>query len=462
MLNSRFNSIRALTETPRLNQLNRRIRCNHTHTDLHKKPRPHKPTRNQLRPPIPFLNHLKSCRNPDEFLSIFREFSETGFKHDYPSYASLVYKLARARKFDDVETVLDFLRAHDIRCDEALFIGLIRHYGKSRLTDKAVEVFREMGKSFNCVRTIQSFNTILNVLVDNERFSDAFELFEKGRKMGFRLNSVSYNIMIKSWLENGKWENARKVFDEMLEREVEPTVVTYNSQIGYLCKKGDVDGAKNLFDDMRSKGRQGNAVTYALLMEGLCGSGRFNEAKKLMFDMEYHGCKADLVNYGVLMTDLVKRGSIDEARNLLAEMKKRRIKPDVVMYNILVSYYCKEGDAMDAYKILVDMQVKGCKPNAATYRMVVDCFCKNEDFSGGLKVLNAMLHSNHCPRVETFGDLVMGLFRSGKLDDACFVLVEMNKRKMGLETGSWDILVREVCADGDFVDGHLADVICSS
>ncbi|XP_012838194.1 PREDICTED: pentatricopeptide repeat-containing protein At1g07740, mitochondrial [Erythranthe guttata] len=457
MINSRF------SPTLLLNRLHRYIQSNHIHGgDLHKKPtkkpRPHKLTRNQLRTPIPFLTHLKQCQNPDEFLSVFHDFCDTGYKHDYPSYASLTYKLARARKFDDVEAVLDFLRTHDIRCGEPLFIGLLRHYGKTGAADRALEVFSEMGKSFNCVRTLQSFNTILNVLADNDRVSDAVKLFGDAPKLRFRLNSVSFNIMIKMWLEKGDWENAKKVFDEMLEREVEPTVVTYNSQIGFLCKRGDVDSAKRLFEDMRTKGRRGNEVTYALLMEGLCASGRFDEAKKVMFDMEYHGCKVHLKNYGVLLTDLAKRGLIDEAKSLLVEMKKRRIKPDVVMYNILIGYFCKQGAASDAYKLLVDMQVKGCTPNAATYRMVVDGFCRVEDFIGGLKVLRAMMYSNHFPRIETFCCLCIGLFRGGKIDEACFVLEEMNKRKMSLDWDSWETIVRESCADDEFVIARFDDV----
>ncbi|KAK4383552.1 Pentatricopeptide repeat-containing protein, mitochondrial [Sesamum angolense] len=363
--------------------------------DASSKSRPHKSARSQLRTSIPFLDHLKQCRDPDEFLTIFHDYYDLGYKHDYPSYASLIYKLARARKFEDIEVVLDFLKTHDIKCGESLFAGLIRHYGKANLIDKAVEVFREIGRSFNCVRP----------------------------KMGFKLNSVSFNIMIKMWLEKGDWEKARKIFDEMLEREVEPTVVTYNSQIGFLCKRGDVDEAKRFLEDMRSKGKPGNAVTYALLMEGLCASGNLKEAKKMMFDMEYQGCKVQLVNYGVLMTDLARRGLIDEAKGAVSE----------------------------AYKVLVDMQVKGCKPNAATYRMVVDCFCKVEDFVGGLNVLNAMLNSGHFPRTETFCSLFIGLGRSAKIDDACFILEEMKKRKISLDSDSWEILLRETCIDDKFV-----------
>ncbi|XP_073143803.1 uncharacterized protein [Henckelia pumila] len=427
---------------------------------LLKQPRPHKPTRNQLREAIPFLDHIKQCQDPDEALSTFHRYYEMGYCLDYPSYASIIYKLARAKRFDSVDTVLNFLRTRDVRCQEALFVALMRHYEKAQLIDKAVVLFREMGRSFNCVRTVQSFNTMLNVFVVNDRVCEAVDFFKDGLKMGFKLNPVSFNIMIKMWLGKGEWEKARQVFDEMSERELEPTVVTYNSQIGFLCKRGDVDEAKVLFEDMVRKGKRSNAVTYALLMEGLCDLGKFKEAKKMMFDMEYQGCKVELVNYGVLMSDLAKRGLINEAKGLLVEMKKKRVKPDVVIYNILINNLCKEGAASEAYKLLVDMQVKGCEPNAATYRMVVDGFCRTRDFVGGLKVLNAMLFSKHIPRLETFCSLVIGLIHSGEVNDACFVLEEMERRKMRLNSGSWEILVSESCFNHEVVTGILADIVC--
>ncbi|XP_075513942.1 uncharacterized protein LOC142549075 [Primulina tabacum] len=428
---------------------------------LLKQPRPHKPTRNQLREAIPFLDQIKQCQDPDEALSTFHRYYEMGYCLDYPAYASIIYKLARVKKFESVDTVLNFLQARDIKCQEALFIALMRHYGKAQLVDKAVGLFRELGRSFNCVRTIQSFNTMLNVFVVNDRVCEAVDFFKDGSKMGFKLNPVSFNIMIKLWLGKGEWEKARQVFDEMLERDLEPTVVTYNSQIGFLCKRGDVDDAKIFFEDMLRKGKKGNAVTYALLMEGLCNSGKFKEAKKMMFDMEYQGCKVELVNYGVLMSDLATRRLTNEAKGLLVEMKKRRIKPDVVMYNILINSLCKEGAALEAYKYLVDMQVKGCEPNAATYRMVVDGFCRIGDFVGGLKVLNAMLCSNHIPRLETFCSLVIGLIRCGEVNDACFVLEEMERWKMRLNSESWEILVSESCFNHEGVTGILADMVSS-
>ncbi|BBH04729.1 hypothetical protein Prudu_015941 [Prunus dulcis] len=125
-----------------------------------------------------------------------------GFKHDYPSYSALLYKLARSRNFEAVETILGHVRDRNIHCKDTLFIALIQHYGKANLVEKAIELFNQM-PSFNCVRTLQAFNALLNVLVDSGRFVEADEIFGRCSKMGFRPNSISYNIMMKGWLQKG-------------------------------------------------------------------------------------------------------------------------------------------------------------------------------------------------------------------------------------------------------------------
>ncbi|KAF2283393.1 hypothetical protein GH714_003841 [Hevea brasiliensis] len=191
------------------------------------------------------MTSLKEVQDPDEALSLFHEYHQMGFKHDYPSYSALVYKLARSRNFEAVETVLGYLQDSNVRCGEKLFIALFQHYGKVQLVDKAVELFNRM-MGFNCVRTAQSFNALLNVLVDNDRLVDAKELFDRSAKMGFRLNSVPFNIMIKGWLEKGDWHQA--------------------------CKRVAAEAYKVLFE-MQIGGCEANAATYRMLVDGFCQSG---------------------------------------------------------------------------------------------------------------------------------------------------------------------------------------------
>lgn len=418
----------------------------------------HHKQRRHLREHIPFVTDVKKVKDPCEALALFEDYHERGFKHHYPSYSSLIYKLARSRRFEAVETMLGHLQNRNIRCNETLFVALIQHYGKAHLVEKGIELFHRM-PSFNCFRTLQSLNVLLNTLVDCDKFSKASEIFQQANEMGFRPNSVSYNIMIKGWIKKGGWEQACNLFDEMLEKRVQPSVVTYNSFLGVLCRNGEMDTALCLFENMTQKGHRPNAITYALLMEGWCFIGKYKEAKKLMFDMEFRGCKPRPVNYGVLMTHLGKTGNIDEMESLLNEMKKRRLKPDVVTYNILVNYLCKEGRIGDAYKVLVKMQVGGCDPNAATYRIMIDGFCNAGDFDGAMKVLNVMLMSGHCPHLQTFVFLVVGLLKGENNDYVCFVLEEMEKRQLRFDAETWRILIMDACGQHVEIGNHINDLI---
>lgn len=154
----------------------------------------------KFRRPLPFVAVIKELENPNDALNLLQEYQQRGYKHDYPSYSAIIYKLARAQKFEAVDTLLYYIQRNDIRCRESLFDALIQHYGKAQLVEKAIDLFHRI-PSFSCERTRQSFNTLLNVLVDNNRLADAKNFFNRSSKMGFRPNSISFNIIIKGCLE---------------------------------------------------------------------------------------------------------------------------------------------------------------------------------------------------------------------------------------------------------------------
>lgn len=339
-----------------------------------------------------------------------------------------------------------------------MFNVLIKHYGKAKLPEKAIDLFDSI-RSFNCPAnspTLQNLNFLLDALVESgggQKGTTTAEdfLLRTKRELGIQPNVVSYNIVIKGWLAMKEVDNAYQVLDEMLNRRVNPSTVTYNMMIGFLSKNGSLEKAKALKEKMcRNGGVRPNAITYALLMEGMCREGKYGDAKKILFDMDYWGCKPKLANYGVLMSDRCRNGSYEEAKELVVEMKKRKYKPDVVTYNILVNHLCKEGRMDEAYKVMMDMELErryGVRPDASMYRMIVDGFCRIGEFEKGLGVMNTMLVDGHCPREETFRCMIGGLCNGGRWSDACLVASEMEKRKMRVDLEGWRALVGGVCLE---------------
>ncbi|OAY81999.1 Pentatricopeptide repeat-containing protein, mitochondrial [Ananas comosus] len=409
------------------------------------------------RAPHTFLAHLKSIPSPsaaaDSLLHLLGSSSSATTKPylvDYPAVSSVLLRVARARLFPLLRSLLDALRLRrgpPLR--DSLFASLIQHLGRARLPDDALRLFLSI-PSFPCADkspSTHTLNSLLHALVDNARLPEARALLARSssQQLGLRPNAVSYNAILKgccSCASHGAMARAREVLDEMARRGVRPSAATYNTLIGCAIRSKQLDAAVRLKEEMGRKGVSPNAVTYAILMRGLCSEGRFEAAKKMMFDMEYQGCAASAVNYGVLMSDRGRRGDVAGMTELLREMRRRGMKPDAVTYSILINYMCAKGRVGDAYKVFVEMQMKGaCEPSAAMYRMLVDGCCRAGEFEMGLRISTAMSATKHRLRPESLERLIRGLCQIGKVDDACFVLEQMEKMSVGLGAEGWAALI---------------------
>ncbi|KAM1306858.1 hypothetical protein ACFX15_008885 [Malus domestica] len=84
----------------------------------------------KLRRPIPFVSDVKETQDPEDALSLFHEYHQMGFKHDYPSYSALLYKLARRRNFEAVDAVLSLVRDRNIHYKDTLSLLCFNITGK--------------------------------------------------------------------------------------------------------------------------------------------------------------------------------------------------------------------------------------------------------------------------------------------------------------------------------------------
>ncbi|KAK6247003.1 hypothetical protein QUC31_018568 [Theobroma cacao] len=159
-------------------------------------------------------------------------------------------------------------------------------------------------------------------------------------------------------------------------------------------------------------------------------SPRFFDAKVIFDKSPKMGFRPNSTTFNVMIKGLLKREAFDEACCLFDEMLERNVEPSVVTYNSFIGFLCKKGEM--------------------------------ENAEGALKVLNVMFTSGHCPRLETLCQLVAGLLKCGKIDGACFVLEEMEKRKMSFDLEAWGALVRDACGGDDTNDLQTQLILVAS
>ncbi|BBH01344.1 hypothetical protein Prudu_011590 [Prunus dulcis] len=388
--------------------------------------------------------------------------------------------------------VLDRMKRERRVFIEQSFILMFRAYGKAHLPNKAVELFYRMVDEFQCRRTVKSFNSVLNVIIQEGHYSHALEFYSHvvgTTGMNISPNVLSFNLIIKSMCKLGLVDRAVQVFREMPLRNCTPDVftystlmdglckekrideavflldemqlegcipspVTFNVLINALCKKGDLGRAAKLVDNMLLKGCVPNEVTYNTLIHGLCLKGKLDKAVSLLDRMVSNKCVPNDVTYGTIINGLVKRGRAVDGARVLMSMEERGNHANEYIYSVLVSGLFKEGKSEDAMRLWKEMLEKGCKPNTIAYSTLINGLCGEGKPDEAKEVFSEMVSNGCMPNSFTYSSLMRGFFQTGQSQKAILLWKEM-ANNMRNEV-CYSVLIHGLCEDGQLNEALIA------
>lgn len=114
---------------------------------------------------------IKHQKDPLKALEVFNSVArEEGFKHTFFTYKALIEKLGYHGEFESMEKVLAEMRMNISGGSfEGIYISIMRNYGRLGQVQEAVDTFERM-EFYDCEPTVGSYNTIMNILVENTFF----------------------------------------------------------------------------------------------------------------------------------------------------------------------------------------------------------------------------------------------------------------------------------------------------
>ncbi|GMY15413.1 pentatricopeptide repeat-containing protein At4g20090 [Fagus crenata] len=402
------------------------------------------------------------------------------------TFYSLIHNYADSGDFASLHKVLDRMKRENRTFIEKSFVLMFRAYGKANLPNKAVELFDRMAVEFRCRRTVRSFNSVLNVIIQLGCFSQALEFYSRvmsSKNVDIEPNVLTFNLVIKALCKLGLVDNAVEVFREMPVRECTPDVFTYgtlmdglcredrideavslldemqmegcfpsaptfNVLINALCKKGDLARAAKLVDNMFLKGCVPNEVTYNTLIHGLCLKGRLEKAVSLLDRMVSSKCVPNDVTYGTIINGLVKQGRALDGARVLISMEERGHRANEYVYSVLVSGLFREGKIEEAMNLWKEMKEKGCKPNTVVYSAFIDGLCREGKLVEAKEVLSEMVNEGCVPNAFTYSSLMKGFFQMGDSHNAILVWKQMSNNNCTRNEVCYSVLIHGLCGDG--------------
>ncbi|RZC50743.1 hypothetical protein C5167_019170 [Papaver somniferum] len=348
-------------------------------------------------------------------------FKSGSYKQGDSTFYSLLMGYADSKDFVNLEIVLDRMKRERRVITEKVFIYIFKACRNAHFPDKAVYLFDRMAE-FQCRQSVRSFNSVLNVLIQEGRFDQALSFYSYVVGKGIPPNGLTFNLIIKTRCRMGLIDRAIETFRDM---SCIPDLYTYSTLIDGLCKENRIEEAITLLDEMQSEGCFPNEVTYNALINGLCKKGDIARASKLVENMFLKGCIPNEVTYNTLIHGLCLKGKLEKAVWLLDRMVADKCVPNHVTYGTIVNGLVEQGKVADAVLLLDSIEDRGHRPNEYIYSSVASGLFKEGNSEGAVRLWQKMIEKGFQPNTVLYSVLIDGLCRQGKPDEAENILPEM-------------------------------------
>ncbi|KAK7314679.1 hypothetical protein VNO77_33206 [Canavalia gladiata] len=435
---------------------------------------------------------IRSQKNPIKALHLFNEAKSRypNYYHNGPVYATMINILGTSGRLTEMRDVIEQMREDSCECKDSVFVSAIKTYANAGMVDEAISLYKNI-PMFNCVNWTESFNTLLQIMVNENQLEAAHCLFVES-SCGWEVRSRvrALNLLMYALCRKSRSDLALQIFQEMDYQGCYPNRDSYAILMKGLCQDRRLHEATHLLYSMfwriSQKGNGEDIVVYRTLLDALCDDGKFEEAVEILGKILRKGLKApkrcynrlDLcqfwdgkdiegtkylihealikgsvpswASYNAMAVDLYGEGMIGEADKVIIEMQHRGFKPTHSIFEAKVAALCKVSKVDDAIKVIEeDMMEVNCLPTARVYNILLKNICNVGNSTAVLESLNKMSNKvGHAADRETYGILLEMLCGEGRYLEASQLLEKMSIKSYWPCANSYNSLIKGLCSLG--------------
>ncbi|KAK4477057.1 hypothetical protein RD792_016259 [Penstemon davidsonii] len=349
---------------------------------------------------------------------------QSGYSHNAESYNMAMKIAGQGKDFKHMRSLFYEMKRRDCLITSDTWTIMIMQYGRTGLTDMALNKFKEM-KSSGFKPNKSTYNFLITSLCGKKgrKVEEAIQIYQEMVQLHIP-DKETIEIYIGCLCEVDKLLDARSCI-ESLNKFGFSVPLAYSIYFRALCRVGKLDHALALMDEVGHDNNDKNTLdlyTYGSLIHCLLQKGRLEEALEKIESMKRVGVNPTVHVYTSLIVHFFKEKKIDKALEKLEEMKENGIEPTIVTYSAVICGYVRMGKVTDAWNVFYDLKRKGLAPDFKTYSMFIDCLCKIDKSEEALKLVSEMVDCGIVPSTVNFRKIVYGLNREGKQDLAMDVL----------------------------------------
>ncbi|XP_008796595.2 pentatricopeptide repeat-containing protein At1g52620 [Phoenix dactylifera] len=367
---------------------------------------------------------------------------------DSLSYSTLLRILAKARRFPEIELVLQTMRSEERTPTREALGALVAAYSDSGLEEEALDVYRTMRDQLGSFPDVSDCNCLLKLLVERRHCDLARQVYDEMLKRDGGADNYSTGIMVRGLCIEGRMDEAKNLIEHRWGAGCTPNVVFYNTLLDGYCRNGDMKRGLELFREMKLKGFLPTLVSYGIVINGFCKKGNFVEINKFFSEMKARGLWPNVQIYNNVIDAWCKHGSVVKAKAVLRQMIGSGCEPDIVTYNILISGLCQGGNVGEAELLLREAIKRRLDLNKFSYTPIIHGYCQNGEVAMASNLFIEMMEKGHKPDLVIYAALIHGLVLMQEINDALAIREKMIEKGVTLDAGIHNILISGLCKKG--------------
>ncbi|CAO2842889.1 unnamed protein product [Amaranthus hypochondriacus] len=234
--------------------------------------------------------------------------------------------------------------------------------------------------------------------------------------------------------------------------------ITFGHLISRLVSANQFKPAEELLNRMKEERCKIKEEIFLSICRGYGRVHKPLEAVQIFKIAKDYGCEPTEKFYITIFSILVDENHLKLAMRFYHYMKKMGILPNVVSLNILIKALCKSSGTIDAaLNIFNEMPSRGCSPDSYTYGTLISGLCKCGRIDEANKFFREMEAKGCLPTVVTYTSLINVLCKSGRLGDAFVLFKEMTSKDIKPNVYTYSALMDGLCKHGRLL--HALDLL---
>ena len=285
--------------------------------------------------------------------------------------------------------------------------------------EKIISKLDELGVSIDVI----SMNTIIESLFDQNRLSEAWDMFVKLKNIT-KPNHFTYITLLNGIIHcqpdiSHEWYlKIANLLDEIKYDEV----VSYESIVNYLLncnlKFNKLDRIQEIFTVSKVKGKITESI-YSTMIKVYSKNYKLDKCFDIMKELK-EKFKPTVDSYSSLLNAVVKCKKIEYIDNIIEEMRKNEVQLTEQIYHIIINGF-KARKNYDRALGLFDDLLKNFKNfDLNIFNTIMDCFvesCKIEKMEELFNMLSTSERNYPKANIITYSIILKGYSKTGKMKE---------------------------------------------